>query len=114
MASKVFVTSKARLGPLSLTTYKVLSNPDIILAEIQNQLFKIGDNTEVIDNEIVFTIETEHLGKCAIIDSLIQVLGFWKEVMFYRVFKRQPFDSVIIKIIRDDFPHQSSNRRVKK
>jgi len=55
---------------------------------------------EVRNNDIIFNIKTEQPGKWAIIDVLKQLLDFWKKVKFHKVFRRQQFDSVIIKIDR--------------
>ena len=56
---------------------------------------------EIVDNDIVFTVQTEQPGKWAMIDALNQVIDFWKDVKFYRVLRRQSFDSIIIRIDRD-------------
>ena len=58
---------------------------------------------------ILFNVKTEHPGKWAIIHSITQVLTFWEEVRFYKTFKRQPFDSVIIKIERDSIFQNSTS-----
>lgn len=53
---------------------------------------------EIVDNDIIFEVDVDQLGKWVIVESLEQVLNFWKNVRHYAVFKRQAFDSVIIKI----------------
>ena len=52
------------------------------------------------DLEITFVVETENVGKWAIIDSIKQVLSFWKLVDHCYVFRRKPFDTIIIEIKR--------------
>ena len=58
---------------------------------------------EVIENKIIFNVETDRSGKWAIIHALTQVLDFWKTVSHYAVFRRQAFGSIVIEITRDRF-----------
>ena len=64
---------------------------------------------EIKNNEIVFHVKTERLGKWAFVDVLKQVEDFWEKIRFYEAFKRQPFDSINIEIIRTGPFHSSQN-----
>ena len=65
---------------------------------------------EVIDNDIIFTVDTDQIGKWAAIHVLYKVLEFWKNVAFYGLLKRQSFDSIIIKINRVGIFNESPDR----
>jgi len=54
------------------------------------------------DMNITFTVETTQPGKWAIIDALEQVTKFWHEVRHHATFKRKAFETITIKIERDD------------
>ena len=58
---------------------------------------------EEIDNEIVFTVDTDRLGKWAILYAIEQVDEFWRKVAHYNTFGRKNFETVTIKINRVDF-----------
>jgi len=57
---------------------------------------------EVNDKEITFTVDTDQLGKWAIIEALKQTLGFWKTVRHHATFRRKAFETIIVKINRVD------------
>ena len=58
---------------------------------------------EILENDIIFEIETSQPGKWAIIEGLQKVLDFWKNAAYHQVFRRQKFDVLIIKIKRDEY-----------
>ena len=66
------------------------------------------------ENEITFTVDTERLGKWAIIHALNQVTAFWREVAHYATFNRKNFETLTIKINRVGVFHDSSKQKVKK
>ena len=57
---------------------------------------------EELGDSIIFDVDTDRIGKWAIIDALEQVTLFWKTVAHYEVFRRKDFDAIIVKINRDD------------
>lgn len=64
---------------------------------------------EVKDNDIVFTVDIDHLGKFGFLQAINKVKVFWEDVRFYRQLDRQQFDSIIIKLNRTGvFNHTDS------
>ena len=58
---------------------------------------------EELGDSIIFDVDTDRHGKWGIVNALEQVTLFWKTVAHYEVFRRKDFDSIIIKITRDNF-----------
>jgi len=57
---------------------------------------------EELGDSIIFCVKTDKMGKWGIVDALDQVSLFWRTIAHYEVFKRKNFDSIIVKINRED------------
>ena len=57
---------------------------------------------EELGDSIIFCVKTDKMGKGGIVDALDQVSLFWRTIAHYEVFKRKNFDSIIVKINRED------------